>query len=294
MTRLIAELLVLFLALVLLQLAFGYVTDYRNLPSTIREFDRHLTDEADVLYFGDSTLYTGHRIGEDSATTPERLQRLLPDLKIGSVSHDAYHPGLAYYFFEHMTRQEHRPEAIIIGVNVLAFSPERLQRPEYQFVKEKLFLQHDSRIFWAMYQPLAVFRSFDLTPVTREDFLATPVYDGDALIGTFAEIYSRDAATSFHDGIRAAYMYQLDETHPLVQAMLNIVDLCQREGIRPIFYATPVNYESGVELAGEHFTKRVGENIAFLDSTLQSRNVTMLDLSFSLPKERFTDDHPDT
>jgi len=278
-----------------IQLAYAHKTGYKDAPSTVREFDLHMTNSVDIVYFGDSTLYRGRPEETHAPTTPQLLGNLLPEKTIGSVVHDAYDPRLIAAFCDHLIRQPHRPEAIIVPINLRAFSPERSRRPEYQFVREILHLRYDSKLFWAFYRPLAAFGLFNLEPITQEDYFATEVYDADSRIGTFEELYARQTEAFDRDMVRALYYYPLDDTHEQLSALKHIAHLCTREGIRPVFYLTPLDYERGNAQLGAEFEQRTAETAQTIANALSARGVEVLDLNHKLSSERFVPvSHPDT
>lgn len=289
-TRLIGKALLLAALLVALQITFATITGYKDAPGTVLEFDRHMTDQRDIIYFGDSTLYRGDPSDTDRSTTPEMLQAMLPETAIGGVYHDAYHLQLIRHFCEHLARQSHRPKFIVFPLNMRSFSPERARRPEYQFVRESLFLQNDNKLFWAFYRPLATFKLFDLSPISQQDYLQTPVYDDNMPLGTFEEIYAQGYPAFINDHVRACYFYRLTNDHPYIDDLIEITSLCKREGIQPLFYTTPLDYHRGDELLEGKFSTRVAENIQVIKNALASNDVDLLDLAFAFPPEYFAEE----
>ncbi|MFA5261688.1 MAG: hypothetical protein WC450_10710, partial [Candidatus Omnitrophota bacterium] len=65
-------------------------------------------------------------------------------------------------------------------------------------------------------------------------------------------------------------------------------------GIEPVFYITPVDYQTGVRYVGPGFTDQVEKNVAFIQRALSAEGVQALDLSRSLGTKDFSwpDDEP--
>lgn len=272
------------------QMLFAMLTDFKDVPSTVRQVENDMASGADVLYFGDSTLYRGDPAEPDRSTLPELLQRELPDHKVGGAYHDAYNLELMEYFVRHALGNEHPPKVIIIPINMHSLSLERRLRPEYQFVKEKLFLEHTDPLFRAFYRPLAVFKAFDLEPVTQTEYDSTMNYvDGESL-GTFAEIARLPDEERLPIHVRATYGYRLDSEHATVKALESIAALCVEAEVQLIVYATPMDYERGDALIEGEFSGYIRANLEVLEAPLLAREIPFHNFAFSLESEMFAAD----
>lgn len=288
---LVLKLAALGLALGALQLVYGAATAYKDAPSTVLRSQQYAEEGRSILYLGDSTVYRGDASDDDGAGIADMLGRELPSHSIGGIFHDAYHMGLFRYFVDYASEIGHQPEYVIAAVNMRALSPERHGRPEYQFAKEKLFLSHPQKTFWSFFRPFAAFKTFDLAPVSQREFEATPIYDAETYVGAMGEIeerYRRDRSeANLRDLIRATYMYPLDERHPQLQGIMDIVRTCEKNGSLPIFYITPINYELAERHLGERFAERLKINATLINSLLAGTRAVLLDLSLELPSSFF-------
>jgi len=277
-----------------------------SLPAEIVEFDRHLTQGVDVLYLGDSTLLLP--LGE--VTTGEILQELLPDRQVGQVAHPAYGLELFYEYAAHMDRHGASPQTLVLPINLRSFSPAWDRRPAYQFTKERriLALGHP----WArlLLRPLEAF-GFFRPSISQEDFLDTPVYDGDVVVGqvrdfeTLAddEILQEEAENSYREVeledeetaqavLTYHYMLNLEPDHRKLDAMVEVAELGAKRGVNVVFYISPVNVEQGERFLGSRFTESLADNIQVVQSRLDAadlESVTLLNLAFDLPAYDFTD-----
>ena len=220
------------------------------------------------------------------------LADLLPEHRVSGVYHDAYHLELLEYFCRYAAENEYKPDVIILPINMRSFSNERVQRSEYQFVREKLFLSNRGLPFASFFRPLAVLRAFDLRPISEKEYLDIEDFDGSVRLGTFREIQNLDDDKQLH--LRACYRYQLDDAHPHVEAMARIALSCQDAGIRLIVYSTPIDYERGDAAIGPGFSTGIRRNLAVVESTLAKYDLELLNLTFAFEKDSFAhDSHPD-
>ncbi|MBN4046881.1 hypothetical protein JYT90_01030, partial [bacterium AH-315-P07] len=178
MKRLLAKIVGLITVLVVCQMLFAGFSGYKDKPATVVALEVALAAETTVLYFGDSTLYRGDYTEPDQRSLPAMLGELLPESSVAGIYHDAYHLELLEFFCRYAVEDTHKPDVIVLPINMRSFSDERVMRPEYQFVKEKLFLANRGVMFASFFRPLAAFRAFDLTPISQEEYLDIEMFDG--------------------------------------------------------------------------------------------------------------------
>ena len=276
------------------------------LPADIVQFERYLEQGVDVLYLGDSTLLLP--FGE--VTTGEILQELLPDRRIGQVAHPAYNLDLFYDYTAYVDRHGDWPTTLVLPINLRSFSPAWDSRPAFQFEKESKILALG--LPWArlFLRPLDVF-GFFRPSISQQDFLNTPVYAGDVLVGyvrdfeelTADETLQEDAENAYREVkledeetaqavLTYHYMYNLEPDHRKLDSMVAVAELAAKHGVNVIFYITPINVEQGERFLGSEFRERFTDNIRVVQSKLDavaSDNVTLLNMAFDLPAYDFTD-----
>ena len=116
--------------------------------------------KTDIIYFGDSTIYTLGVGDKDKRTTSEMVEEITPCYSLGSITHAAYQMDIYLEFCRYITRQKQHPSFIIIPINMRSFSPEWDRRPQYQFEMEKIILRGGllKQLLLAFYKPLRVFK----------------------------------------------------------------------------------------------------------------------------------------
>lgn len=291
MGRLAAKLTVYAGILLGLQVAAVCLFPDWGVPSPVLVCDELLDEGTDVVYFGDSTLYRDHPEEGRTATLPERVDALLPGYSVGAVAHDAYQPDLYAAFCRYMAGRKGIPKAVIMTLNLRAFSVERDRRPEYQFAKEKLFLRHDGLLGRAFVRPLAIWGYHDFQPVSQEAYEETPVFEGERLLGTVRELSPPAGAAMEGDVLRRfitlCYMTGIEPDHRQLLALSDIVETCEAAGIAVLFYLTPVDYELGNDQFGPEFQTRIEENARTVATALEGTDAVFLDLSTALGREAF-------
>ncbi len=303
MRRFLVKFLLLLLLLLAGQLVAGYFYP-AEIPEPILHFQRLLDQGADVLYFGDSTLWHP----EGSQTTAAMLQELLPDRNVGELAHAAY--GLDVYrsYINFMLRQGYRPALVIMPINMRAFSPEWDQRPGYQFTQEKRVLALGLPLARAFGRPLNLFGGYE-SAITQDDFLRSPVYAGTTKIGKVQDFEDEERVAPLVEGggeqfvyyqelpadgdyqrlLTYYYMAAVSPNHRKIGAMVDIAQRLQRVGVSVLFYVTPVNAELGDVYVGEAFRQQFAANVQVVREQLAAQGIDLLDLSFDLAAYYFTD-----
>ena len=279
-----------------------------ELPEQILALEQQLRAGVDIVYLGDSTLI----YPEGEPTIPELLRDLIPNHTVGDVAHPAYQLDLYERYVNYLVEHKAQVEAVIIPINMRSFSPEWDLRPTYQFEREKTILTYGPLLSTLFYRLFDTFGLFD-SPISQDDFLEATVFNGDQpvgevaefeeLIGTEAERFETDkndfayyAGLPSQDNLEALqgtlvyyYMYSLDRHHRKIQSLQTTSRLLIDNGIRPIFYITPINYELGESHIGELFHERVAENTAVIERVLRRKDVDVLNLIFDLEAYNFVD-----
>ncbi|MCE7984599.1 MAG: hypothetical protein DYG89_25785 [Caldilinea sp. CFX5] len=299
--------LVKFLLLLLLLLAGQGLVGYfypAPIPEPILHFQALLDQGVEILYFGDSTLWHP----EGSQTTAAMLQELLPDRRIGELSHAAYGMDVYRSYINFMLRQGYRPALVIIPINMRSFSPEWDQRPGYQFTQEKRVLALGLPLARAFGRPLSLFGGYE-PMITQDDFLRSPVYAGTTKIGQVQDFEDEDSVAPLAEGggeqfvyyqelpadgdyqrlLTYYYMAEVSPNHRKIRAMIDIAQRLQRVGVPVLFYVTPVNVELGDVYVGEAFRQQFAANVNVVQEQLAGQGIELLDLSFDLAAYFFTD-----
>src|SRR5439155_15030985 len=84
------------------------------------------------------------------------------------------------------------------------------------------------------------------------------------------------------------YLQDLPRDHRKIRSMISIVRRCRSAGIRPFFYVTPVDVETGSGLLGAGFRETVARHVSILRDALAGEGAPLLDLSAELGSSAFS------
>lgn len=290
-TRLLLKLALLGGALALLQLVFGAATNYKDTPTPVRLCDQYLAERRDIIYFGESTVFTVDPEDKNKSPIDDMLQQLLPEYRLGSIAHDAFHLQLYEDFCTYIARKPYHPRLLIVPVNLATVSPYWDDRPEYQFERIALFLRHDTWWFRAFYRPLAAFGAFNLNPVSQKAFDNVIVYDEGRPVGRMKDFtddrYMNVTEENMRDQLIVRYMHQITPEDLKMQALCRIADIPPHTDMEVLFYVTPVDYETGDKYLGARFSAHIRESVRLVKRLLAEKGITPLDLSLDLSADKF-------
>jgi len=274
MKKKIVKLILFFLIVSVLQLLVDSFAPGMSFDNLVR-LDKSLKKSPDILIFGDSTDWYTADEDKDKRSISLMLKKMIPRYSIVSITHPAYHPDVYAAFCQYIVRQKNQPRVIVVPINMRCFSPEWDMSPHYQFIKERIILEGGlKKVF---YKPLRVLNVFK--EVTREEYLDTPVYDGNRKVGQIKNM------GGIKQQFLLKYMYSLDERHRKVRSLLKIARQLSKNNIKVIFYLTPIDYQAGEKYFPGRFKKQLTHNTGFLVSLLSKESV--LDLSMDLTSDYF-------
>lgn len=254
--------------------------------------NNYLKAKTDIIYFGDSTIYTLGEGDKDERTTAGMVKDMTPCYSLGSITHAAYHMDLYLEFCRYITRQKNRPYFIIIPINMRSFSPEWDRRPQYQFEIEKIILRGGllKQLVLAFYKPLCVFK-YNFSTISRKEFLNTPVFNGSQQMGMVRDFNNKSYLTYSENNLKNSiiyfYMYTLNREHRKVKSMVEAATILTQNNITAIFYITPIDHETGEKYFPGQFLKRLRHNTQLICSLLEAEGVEVLDLSIDLTSKYF-------
>lgn len=292
---LLGRLAALGLGLLALQLVLG--SD--DLPDEVQLLNDALNAQVPVLFFSDSSNRS-HAPGDDD---PRAVHELLAarvaqdgsELAIIAVDHAAYHPLIYRDYLLALERQPHRPQAIVFTVNLRSFLPGWAANPAWQFEQLRLTLQHP--LLARLWKPLAVFHVIEGQKLSMAEFWATPVQVEGQQVGTIRDLLGLDpeALTTeelpdddLQRRLTCNYLGTLAPDDERLAALVETAVRCQRLGIRPLFYLTPVDLQTGERLLPGRFARAVAANAATVVSALNAVHATVLNLTELLPSDDFS------
>lgn len=288
MKKFFLKLVILLVVVIVFQVIISSRNNY--IPKNILKLNKALSNHADIIYFGDSVVFWSPPEEGGNTIIGDLLQDLMPNLKIETIYHAAYHMDIYLKFCEYIINDEHRPKIIILPINIRSFSPQWDMNPGFQFEKEKIFLSHRNYLFRSFYKPLSIFKMFS-PEVTQRDYENTPVFEGDILIGRVKDFsnpeYNIWSEEKMKGIIKFSYLYPLSVEHRKIKSMLMIARLLKKNNIEAVFYIVPVDYQSAEEYLGRRFYEEIAKKTTLIKSVLAKEGIDVLDLSFKIEKGLF-------
>jgi hypothetical protein len=261
----------------------------------IPEFDAYrqvVAEKPDIVFFADSVNYTCAPDDRDRRSIAQMIQSHLPNVSIAALDHGSYQSVVYRLFVQELIRHRALPPRLIVPINMRSFSTGWQARPEYQFVKLKTLVQHDSFLFRAFYKPLAVFKAFQLIPITESQYESMPVMDGDRIAGPVSAFtgpaYATYSPRFLKNKFIYNYMYKLSRHNLFVAPFQDIARLTRNAGTNTVFVILPVDYQTGEKTLGPRFTRRLKYNVDVIKAAMADEHATVLDLSTALPASAFT------
>lgn len=267
----------------------------------LTKLDSFLKDGTDVIVFGDSVSHYTNATYTDVRTIGEMLQSIAPsEMKVELISYGAYHTRIYEAFSQYICAQQVKPETVVIPINLRQFSPAWDSRPEYQFEKQISILKAKTRkntvaTFINRFNNL--FGNAAASNLAKEEvaFNDLPIFYWDTQIATVKDIEKKsvpiiqeETDLIIKQGLISQYLYHLKPENQNISALTNISKNYAGCGIKLIVYITPLDYEAGTKYIGEDFKKIVDLNIDTLLTSSNLKGVSVLNLVYDLPHERFS------
>lgn len=179
-----------------------------------------------------------------------------------------------YNLFQLQLARGMRPQNLILQINVDTLVAKDHLRPHTQHVE--LFK-----------------RLMDLQENPSEEFLqyfeAASARSKNPLMKPFESLESKERfpKVKIRNFLRYYFMSELDCDAEGLVYLGKILDLAAKENVKVLPFIWPVNYQLGREVFQEEFDIKYQNNIRKIEKIVQKRNISILDLSYSLDSKLF-------
>jgi hypothetical protein len=134
-------------------------------------------------------------------------------------------------------------------------------------------------------------------PITEEDYHNAVVYDGNEALGRIKDFLFDDPPGEPVPLSRVRDAVAVRCFGPMLpsklEALVEFARICKQEGIRPIFYWTPLDYEAHEALHPDKFYQRIEASKAIVNRLLGDIGYVPEDWSYELRSEYFAyEDYP--
>lgn len=288
MKKLFIKLLILILITLVFQVLFLMVKIHSFEQLAILE--KAKKENVDVIYFGDSSASNYGLDDSDKRPLPQMLKEILTGHTMASIDSAAYAAEVFLEFSKHMINEKYYPEFVVIPVNMRSFSPSWDKNPGYQFEDQKAILK--SKLLFMFLKTTEAFdKKSKLNEITQEEFENTEVFNGEEVVGTAKEFEGHEfrhySEENMKNSILYFYMFSLKEDNDKLGSLSEIARILLENNIKPIFYITPVDYETGERYFPGEFSERLKNNVETIKSVLKENDINALDLSMDLKPDFF-------
>ncbi|MFH1894656.1 MAG: hypothetical protein ABH813_02040 [Patescibacteria group bacterium] len=288
MKTLFIKLAALLLITIFLQILF--------LIKNIRSFDQLIILEkakkegADIIYLGDSAVSHYSPKDLNKRAIPQMLQEILPEHSIVSVDNAAWKADIFLEVCKYIIKQKYYPKIIIIPINMRSFSPSWDKRPGYQFEEKKAILKN--KLSFMFFKTIEVFDKSDkFNEITQDEFDNTEVFNGEEAAGKVKDFESHEfrhySEENMKNTILYYYMFSLKKENRLMQFLLETAKILRENNIKPVFYITPIDYETGSRYFPGEFSERLKSNTETIKSVFSENHFEVLDFSKDLETDFF-------
>lgn len=250
-----------------------------------------LRGPVEILHFGDSVLGSTARGDGDRRGITPMLRDRLPSRSIGEISNQAFDLEVYEAFLARLYREPRRPAVVLIPINLRTFSPAWEMAPPYQFRSMKFRLHHGDFAADTLLGPLSALKLYPLNPVSERQYRSTPVLRGDRKSGTVGDFMipadRGDPERRIADLFALNYLPPIHEGHRKLKSIRAIAAGCRAAGMKPIFYLTPLDVETGTRRIGAEFRETVSRHRSILQENLQAQGLPLLDLAADLEASHF-------
>ena len=223
-----------------------------------------------LLLLGDSVAERVSWNDYDDRTLAEIVvQNLRGITDVAVVSYGGFTLEVFYYLMLALEKMKHKPDLIVLPINMRNFSPQWDLEPMWQFLPEieeiKRFIANPSLrspVGRAQRETIstAVFNSFDATPVK---FTLSPFNR----IAQFRLLINSTPATEEQRRFRLQQIFVFHYTNKLamghrkLNALENILELLKIMRLPFFAYITPLNVDAGERFVGPEFSVALRENV---------------------------------
>ena len=255
----------------------------------LEQLKTSLENETDIIYFGDSVV---------KSPTAGGVEQMLSDVSgksVKIVAHEAYHLGVYEATVNFISKQEKKPEVIVIPINLRSFSPEWDTRPQYQFQNEITKLDESEDLLIGLWVRVTnLFGNSDEKKLLDDiTWKQENVYFGKNIVGRVNEFefLIHGDEEDIEELVKKKFIYQygylLNEKTNKMDSLKNIIKKCKEMNSELVLYITPIDVENGKIHAGEEFLEIIKNNTTLLEKIGIDNGANIIDLSFDLEHEKF-------
>jgi len=289
MKKFFSKLAIFLLIILVFQILFLII--YMRSFHHLAVLEKAKKEKVDIIYFGDSSDTNYGKEDLDKRSISQMLKDTLTDYSMVNISHAAYSADIFLDFCKYMVKQKYYPKVVVIPINMRSFSPSWDRNPGWQFEKEKTILEN--KLLFMFFKTMETFDKNNkrFNKITQSEFENTEVFNGDKAVGIVKDFDKHEfrhySEENMKNSILYFYMFSLKNDHRKLKSLAEMAKVLVENDIRPIFYITPIDYETGERYFPGEFSERLKNNIKTIKSALKENDFEVLDLSVDLKPDFF-------
>lgn len=269
---------------------------YYELMKLAMNYDSRWKKGAKILFLGDSVVERISWHDTDKRTLDQMTRDLLSGKKsLVSIAKAAYHFNIYFHLLNVLRAMRHRPEIVILPINMRCFSPPWDLNPAWQFEEEIQFL----KAYPETRRIPAIRINAQTLPFSEQDWNTEFDFPFTDLkrVGQYFDLVNNippDAEGKFHRRKQVYiihYLKSLPREHRRLYELIKILDLLKELKICTLIYITPINFQGGVRHVGEGFMEGVRKNANLVQDIVQpyalDGQIRFMDLQEYLTAEYF-------
>lgn len=287
----------LFTALLLaLQVGVSLVFGGQPPPSWLdRPLNDTLQESPEIVFLGDSSVFSHPPDADDMRPTCVMLGDLLPEYKVRALLLPGMLPTLDAAILRRLQSEGLHPRYVVICMNHSTLRPYAAGALGRQYVESRLFLEHDGLLLRSFLRPISILKGIDSAPRPRDEhlrFLAKETGVSLKRVRRVDEAIRTNTAMANHRDFlqlyfAAHYSKALHAKHHELKALQRCAELARAMGAEPIFYLTPINHELMQDAAGHEMGENVQRDSRIIQEALAEGSANVVDLSVHLPIRHF-------
>lgn len=272
-----------------------------DIPKDVQKADQVLDNLPDILIFGDSTFDFKEKTQTQKIKISDFISNQLPEKKIAAIHSAGYTMDQYLAFLRYLDQRKQIPQTVIVPVNLRSFSKEWHQNPFYNFDNLHYFLANHSYFRYLFFRPYQILKTKPSIKQENDRYLRQRIIRQGKDIGAVEDFHfikysdykmnprqlKQAVAQDYGERFNFLYLYTLDHQHPKLHALREIVKICKKYNTHLICYILPVDYQTGEKYFSKNVSLQIKENISVIQSTLQYKHLTIIDLSLSLKHSYF-------
>lgn len=265
-----------------------------------------VNEDADVIYFGESSNFHGTLMDSNQFAISTVLDKQLPDLKVDVIHNSGIHAGTYYAVIQNIP-ESHKVKYLVITMNFRSFTSNwRYSQSENYLAKTERMLEPGLPVFNRFMVSLKAYdyktnkeRSEQVNkdwrkPLGLPDFRYDNVISWDSAMAWQTWINDNEDLNIDNIPLACHYIknfaFNIDTlTNERIMDFDNIMNLAHQKGYTIVFNLLGENIEEGEKLVGSHLTSLIETNRQLLVKRYTKKGAVVVDNLYNVPDSCFID-----